>query len=73
MHQTVLLAVGYYIVRWSIPDPLKYLVIAAISFAVIMGIYETLVRRQNILRFLFGMKPAVKEQRLEPVLTATPR
>jgi glucan biosynthesis protein C len=57
LHQTVLLAVGYFVVGWAIPDLLKYLVIAASSFALIMVIYEFLVRRHNLLRFLFGMKP----------------
>jgi glucan biosynthesis protein C len=55
LHQTVLLCVGYFVVRWAIPDPLKWLIIASISFVTVMGLYE-LVRRNNILRFLFGMK-----------------
>jgi len=54
-HQTVLLCVGYFVVRWAIPDLLKWLSIASISFVIVMGLYE-LVRRNNILRFLFGMK-----------------
>jgi len=37
-------------------DPAKWLVIAAISFAVVMTIYEFAVRRSNVLRVLFGMK-----------------
>ena len=56
LHQTVLLSVGYFVVQWHIPDLLKWLVIVPTSFAIIMGIYEYLVRRNNILRFLFGMK-----------------
>jgi len=56
LHQSVLICVGYYIVQWPIPDLLKWLLILVISFAVIMGLYEYLVRRFNILRFLFGMK-----------------
>ena len=55
LHQTVLLCVGYFVVRWAIPDLLKWLIIASISFVIVMGLYE-LVRRNNILRFLFGMK-----------------
>jgi glucan biosynthesis protein C len=55
LHQTVLLCVGYFAVRWAIPDLLKWLSIASISFVIVMGLYE-LVRRNNNLRFLFGMK-----------------
>jgi peptidoglycan/LPS O-acetylase OafA/YrhL len=55
LHQTVLLCVGYFVVRWAIPDLQKWLVIVPLSFVIVTGLYE-LVRRNNILRFLFGMK-----------------
>jgi peptidoglycan/LPS O-acetylase OafA/YrhL len=55
-HQTVLLCVGFFVVRWAIPDPLKWLIIASLSFAAILVLYEYLVRRWNVMRFLFGMK-----------------
>jgi hypothetical protein len=57
LHQPVLLCVGYFVVQWGIPDLLKWLFIIPTSFAIIMGVYELLVRRNNVLRFLFGMKP----------------
>jgi glucans biosynthesis protein C len=56
LHQTVILCVGYYVVRWHIPDLLKFAVIAAASFAIIMLLYEFLIRRWNVMRFLFGMR-----------------
>lgn len=62
LHQTVLLAVGFYIVQWPIPGALKFVLIGTISFAIVIALYEFLVRRSNLLRFLFGMKtrpPAV--------------
>jgi glucan biosynthesis protein C len=61
MHQTVLLVIGYFVLRWPIPDPGKWLVIALSSFVLVMGIYELLVRRFNVLRVLFGMKPMAKQ------------
>ncbi len=72
LHQTVLLCVGYFVVQWHIPDLVKWLVIVPISFTIIMGIYEYLVRRNNILRFLFGMKlqPAKPVQEARPALQA---
>ena len=60
LHQTVLLVIGYFIVRWALSDLAKWAVIFAGSFIVIMVLYEFLVRRVNILRFLFGMKMLVK-------------
>lgn len=66
LHQTVILGLGYLVVDWSIPDLLKYVIILTGSFAVTMGLYEFLVRRLNVLRFLFGMKPLPKETALWP-------
>jgi hypothetical protein len=56
LHQTVVVALGYFVVQWAIPDLLKYLVILGVSFGVIMGLYEYGVRRFDVMRFLFGMK-----------------
>lgn len=56
LHQTVLLVIGYFIVQWAIPDLSKWAIIFVSSFIVIMAIYEYVVRRINLLRFLFGMK-----------------
>ena len=60
LHQPVLLSVGYFVVQWAIPDFMKWIIIFASSFAVIMTIYEFVVRRVNAIRFLFGMKLRVK-------------
>ncbi len=57
LHQTVILAVGFLVLQWGIPDVLEWLVVVVISFAAIMIIYELLIRRWNVIRFLFGMKP----------------
>lgn len=57
LHQPVLLCIGYFVVQWAIPDLAKYALIAAGSFASIVVLYEYVVRRFNVLRVLFGMKP----------------
>jgi len=57
LHQTVILAVGYFVLQWGLPDALEWAAVVVISFATIMAIYEYLVRRWNVMRFLFGMKP----------------
>jgi glucan biosynthesis protein C len=56
LHHAVIHLTGAYIVLWNTGIATKFVAIAAISFAIIMIIYELLVRRINILRFLFGMK-----------------
>jgi len=48
--------VGFFVVQWNIGIFAKYSVIIITSFIMIMAIYEFIVRRINILRFLFGMR-----------------
>jgi glucan biosynthesis protein C len=70
LHQTVLLCVGYFVVQWAIPDLLKWAIILVASFAIIMVLYEFLVRRFNLMRFLFGMKLRPKAPVVLPQETA---
>lgn len=56
LHQTAVVTLGFFVVGWAIPDGLRFFVILAGSFAVSMCLYEFLVRRNNLLRILFGMK-----------------
>jgi len=56
MHQTVLLVFGYFIMTWEIHNVLKWLLVFTVSFIVIVAIYLVLIRKFDLLRFLFGMK-----------------
>ena len=56
LHQTVIVTLGYFIVRWAIPDGLKFGIVLLASFVLVVATYEYLIRRNNALRFLFGMK-----------------
>jgi hypothetical protein len=60
LHQSALIVVGYFVVRWPLPDVSKWLIIAPTSFVIIVALYTLLVQRVNVLRFLFGMKPLPK-------------
>jgi glucans biosynthesis protein C len=55
LHQTVILTIGYPVVRWPIPDLAKWAVIALSSFAATIALYELLVRPFAWMRVLFGM------------------
>jgi glucans biosynthesis protein C len=58
LHEPVIVAVAWVIVRWPAPLPVKYLSVVAASFILTLALYEALVRRFKLTRFLFGMKPA---------------
>jgi glucan biosynthesis protein C len=66
LHQTIILLVGSYVVEWSVGIPVKYMVISVTSFALIMAVYELLVRRFNWARFLFGMRLRAKAAQMQP-------
>jgi glucan biosynthesis protein C len=59
-HQTVILAVGFFAIRWNMGILPKLLVVIAISFPLILVVYELLVRRFRAIRFFFGMRPKEK-------------
>jgi len=63
LHQTVIILVGYHVVRWNAGVMAKYLVIGTASFVVIVGVYDLLVRRTNVTRVLFGMRPIKRPAR----------
>jgi len=58
LHQTVLLSIGYFIMTWEVHDALKWAIVFTSSFIVIIALYELLIRKLELFRFLFGMKTA---------------
>ncbi len=56
LHQTVILAIGFHVIRLDAPLWVEYLIIVVSSFAATMALYELFIRRINVLRFLFGLK-----------------
>jgi peptidoglycan/LPS O-acetylase OafA/YrhL len=56
LHQTAILVVAYFVLQWGLPDAFEWAVVVIISFALIVLLYEFLIRRWNVMRVLFGMK-----------------
>ena len=56
-HQTIILCVGWFVIKWQMGIAAKLIITIAISFPLIMVLYELLVRHINIVRFFFGMRP----------------
>jgi glucan biosynthesis protein C len=57
LHQTIIIAVGYYIIQTEMPVGLKFISILLSSIVLTILTYDLIIRRSNTLRFLFGMKP----------------
>jgi peptidoglycan/LPS O-acetylase OafA/YrhL len=60
LHMPIVLVVGWFVVRWDLGILPKYLITVVVSFALIMALYELIVRRFDVTRFLFGMRPKKK-------------
>jgi len=56
VHQTVTVVIGFYLVHWQVGIAPKFAVVAAGTFAGSLAVFE-LVKRVNVTRILFGMKP----------------
>ena len=61
---TVILSIGFHIIRLHTHLWLEYLIIATSSFAAIMAIYELFIHRINVLRLPFGMKATRRVERV---------
>jgi peptidoglycan/LPS O-acetylase OafA/YrhL len=57
LHQPILVAVAYFVVRWHAPMLVGYLAIVFFSFVIMFVVYDLCVRRNRVTRFLFGMRP----------------
>ncbi len=62
LHQTVLIVLGFYIIKMDLSIVPKFLLLTAGTFTVSYALYELFIRRFNFMRFLFGMKSRQKEK-----------
>jgi len=67
LHQTVIIAIGYFVIRWKLGVLPKFVIVVVGSLLVTFAIYEILVKRTNLTRFLFGMR---RKRKLHPVQAA---
>ena len=56
LHQLFIVVFGYWVVQWQLNSFIKYVLIVGSSFVVIMGLYDIIIKRFNVTRFLFGLK-----------------
>ncbi len=56
IHQTIIVSIGYWIVKLKVSILTKYLLLSICSSIVIYALYEYIIRRAKLTRFLYGMK-----------------
>lgn len=55
LHQTVIIILGYFLVRMNLGIPLTFVITAAATFIICSLLYAVLIRPWNLMRVLFGM------------------
>jgi peptidoglycan/LPS O-acetylase OafA/YrhL len=58
LHQTLIVAFGYYVVQWQLPIILKLIVLVALCFVSLFLLYHFLIKRTKLTRLLFGVRLA---------------
>ena len=56
-HQTVILGIAWFVIRWNLGILPKAMIVIVTSFAATLILYDAFVRNSNVLRFFFGMRP----------------
>ncbi len=57
LHQTIIVAIGYYVVQMNIPVFFKIIILITSTFISIYFIYNNLIRPYILTRILYGLKP----------------
>ncbi len=57
LHQTAIVMIGYYVLQWQTGIEAQFAAIAAGALAATIAVYDLVIRRLNLTRALFGMKP----------------
>ena len=57
LQQPVIIVIAFYVVQWHMAILPKWLIICTLALAMILVLYELVIRRVNAMRWLFGMKP----------------
>jgi glucans biosynthesis protein C len=63
LHQSVIVAIGFYVVNWQMEIPQKFIIISSGAIVLTLGLYELVIRRFNFVRFCFGLKPSAVSAR----------
>ena len=68
LHQSVIIVVAYALLTaFTMPALPGFVLVSVGSLLATVGVYESVVKRTNVTRFLFGMKPlAAREPRAHP-------
>jgi|SRR5579871_6031444 len=62
LHQTLIVAFGYYVVQWQLPIFLKMIILIAACFISLFLLYNYIIKPFILTRILYGLKPKEKKK-----------
>lgn len=62
LHQTIIVAAGYYVTQWSLPILIKLMILIALCFGSVYVLYEFVIKRFMLTRLLYGLTLKPKKQ-----------
>ncbi|MES1222258.1 MAG: acyltransferase [Bacteroidota bacterium] len=65
LHQTLIVAFGYYVVQWPLPIFAKLVILIILCFSSLLFIYQFIIKPFIIPRILYGLKPKEKKNQME--------
>lgn len=60
LHQTVIVILGYFVLPAALGVTAKYVMIVVLTYVLGLAIYEVAIRRLNVTRVLFGLRPRAR-------------
>ena len=67
LHLPMATLIAFFVVQTSLHPALKYTIIVVLAVGVTLAVYEFAVRRLNVLRLCFGLKPIESVAPIDPV------
>ncbi len=61
LHQTIIVAAGYYVVQWPLPMFIKLIMLIVICFVSVYLLYEYIIKRFMLTRLLYGLKLRIRK------------
>ena len=65
LQQPAVIVIAFFVLQWHMAVGLKWLILSTLALALILAMYELLIRRVNAVHWLFGMKPRKRTLRQE--------
>lgn len=61
LHHLMIVGITFFLVRWEMNMVVRFLLVSTLALVTTLGVYELLIKRVSVARWMFGMKPRKRE------------